>query len=111
MKTLSQWFRSRRVRRVGFWAGRLGQPRACPVGIGAQYQAAWLAGWEEGRDWLETKHADLNASETILYRGLQLSTPKDTRSGSACGVLCAKQDREAGNESRKARSPVIHDGE
>jgi putative transposase len=58
-----------------------------------------------------TKHADLNASETILYRGLQLPTPKDTRSGSACGVLCAKQDREAGNESRKVGSPVIHDRE
>ena len=58
-----------------------------------------------------TKHADLNASETILYRGLQLPTPKDTRSGSACGVLCAKQDREAGNESRKAGNHVIYDGE
>lgn len=57
------------------------------------------------------EHADLNASKTVRNRGLLLPTPEDTRPGSACGALCARQGQEAGNESRKARSPAIHGGE
>jgi transposase len=58
-----------------------------------------------------TKHADLNAAETILYRGLHQPPPEDTCSGSICGALCTKQGDEAETESRKAGSPVIYDGE
>ncbi len=57
------------------------------------------------------EHADLNASNVILYRGLINQTPDDTNSGSACGALCVTQGRETGNESREAGSSVIYGGE
>lgn len=58
-----------------------------------------------------TEHADLNAAKTIRNRGLLLSTPEDTYSGSACGALPTNGGDEAGNEGRKAGSPAIHGGE
>lgn len=56
-----------------------------------------------------TGHADLNAANVILWRGLALRqpTPEDTGPGSACGALCDEHGVEPGNESREAGRPVL----
>jgi putative transposase len=67
-----------------------------------------------------TEHADLNAANAILQRGLALRswigrvdvpTPEDTRPGSACGALCLKHGVEPGNEGRETGRPVLQGGE